>query len=317
MDVWHFILERLDKGMDVRLLYVLESEGSSPGRRGFKMAVAADGTFYGTIGGGIMEHKLVEKAKVLLRQKDQQVLLIRQYHDKVNSNQSGMICSGSQVNAFIPLTFTDKQTIEKIASLEKKNILLSPAGIKTTEDNSTGLQYRSDEDWIYIESAGQQPVLHIFGGGHVSLALSELMRFLGFYIKVYDDRYGLNTMEANSFAHEKHFVDYNEIATQTQMSDTDHVVIMTIGYRTDKLVLKQLLHIPFAYIGLLGSEHKVNTLFDELRKEGIQQMQLNKVHAPIGININSKTTAEIAISIAAEIIKKKNEGLPSGRGIVS
>ena len=63
MNVWIFIHEKLSAALDVMLLYVLESEGSSPGRQGFKMAVAADGTFCGTIGGGIMEHKLVEKAK--------------------------------------------------------------------------------------------------------------------------------------------------------------------------------------------------------------------------------------------------------------
>ena len=63
MQVWEFIKDKLNASIEVMLLYVLGSEGSSPGRQGFKMAVAADGTFNGTIGGGIMEHKLVEKAR--------------------------------------------------------------------------------------------------------------------------------------------------------------------------------------------------------------------------------------------------------------
>ena len=67
MDVWEFIDNKLSANIDVMLLYVLESEGSSPGRKGFKMAVAADGDLYGTIGGGIMEFKLVEKARSLLQ----------------------------------------------------------------------------------------------------------------------------------------------------------------------------------------------------------------------------------------------------------
>nr|MBU9937210.1 XdhC family protein [Ferruginibacter sp.] len=70
MDVWEFIHAKLSATVPVLLLYVLESEGSSPGRKGFKMAVSADGTFCGTIGGGIMEHKLVEKAKDILRKNE-------------------------------------------------------------------------------------------------------------------------------------------------------------------------------------------------------------------------------------------------------
>ena len=81
MDLWRFISDKLNAGIDIELLYVLESEGSSPGRQGFKMAVAADGTFCGTIGGGIMEHKLVEKVKSRLQQNESGVLLMRQHHD--------------------------------------------------------------------------------------------------------------------------------------------------------------------------------------------------------------------------------------------
>ena len=70
------------------LLCVLESERSSPGRQGFKMAVSADGEFFGTIGGGMMEQKFVEKAKHLLAENKTKVLLMRQYHDKQHSTGS-------------------------------------------------------------------------------------------------------------------------------------------------------------------------------------------------------------------------------------
>src|SRR3954463_11531438 len=101
MDVWRFISAKLNEGINIQLMYVLESEGSSPGRRGFKMAVAADGDFEGTIGGGIMEHKLVEKARAMLSERVNSISLVRQYHDKEHAkDQSGMICSGSQLIAF-------------------------------------------------------------------------------------------------------------------------------------------------------------------------------------------------------------------------
>lgn len=308
MNVWEFIHNKVSDVQQVMLLYVLESQGSSPGRQGFKMAVATDGAFCGTIGGGIMEHKLVEKAKAMLQQNEMAVLLMRQHHDKEHaSNQSGMICSGSQLNAFIPLTTTDKSTIEKIIAAEKRSIQLSPNGLQLSDETAAGLQYNTDVDWLYTEAINQQPVIHIIGGGHVGLALSELMNFLGFYIKLYDDRPELNTIAANSFAHEKHIVNYQSIANNLTNVENEYVVIMTIGYRTDKTVLKQLLDKPFFYLGLLGSEHKIKTLFNELKSEGIEEKLLSKIFSPIGLNIASKTTKEIAVSIAAEIIQKKNK----------
>lgn len=314
MKVWHFISAKLNDGINIQLLYVLESEGSSPGRQGFKMAVAADGTFCGTIGGGIMEHKLVEKAKTMLQQNEMDVLLMRQHHDKEHAkDRSGMICSGSQLNVFIPLTSIHKETVEKIISAEGKSIQLSPKGIGLIDGPATGLQYHSNEDWLYSEPMNQQPVIHIIGGGHIGMALSELMSFLGFYIKLYDDRPELNTIEANSFAHERHIVNYENIDHYFNEAANDYVVIMTIGYRTDKMVLKQLISKPFFYLGLLGSEHKIKTLFSELKTEGITQDLLDKVFSPIGLNIDSKTMKEIAVSIAAEIIREKNKDLPTGR----
>ncbi len=314
MSVWEFILDKLSDSQQVMILYVLESEGSSPGRQGFKMAVAADGTFFGTIGGGIMEHKLVEKAKSMLHQNENTVLLMRQHHDKEHANdQSGMICSGNQLNAFIKLNDADKLTIEKIIATEKKCIQLSLKGLQVVDEAATGLQFKTDEDWIYTEAINQQPVIHIIGGGHVGLALSELMNFLGFYIKLYDDRPELNTIAANSFAHEKHIVNYDTIASHFNQIENDYVVIMTIGYRTDKTVLKQLIDKSFFYLGLLGSDHKIKMLTQELEAEGFSSQSLQNIHKPIGINIFSKTTKEIAVSIAAEIIREKNKEFPTGR----
>jgi xanthine dehydrogenase accessory factor len=311
---WKFILDKLLTTQQVMLLYVLDSEGSSPGRQGFKMAVAADGLFYGTIGGGIMEHKLVEKAKSMLLQNENAVLLMRQHHDKEHTNnQSGMICSGSQLNAFIPLTNTDTLTIEKIIVAEKGSIQLSPNGLQIVGEVATGVQYKTDADWLYSEAINQQPVIHIIGGGHVGLALSELMNFLGFYIKLYDDRPALNTIAANSFANEKLIVNYDLIADQFTDVENDYAVIMTIGYRTDKNVLKQLLSKSFFYLGLLGSDYKIKMLLQELEAEGFSSRSLQNIHTPIGIDIFSKTTKEIAVSIAAEIIREKNTDLPTGR----
>ena len=308
METWKFISKKLAAGQVVMLLYVLQSEGSSPGRQGFKMAVAADGEIYGTIGGGIMEHKLVEKAKFMLAQDGRKVVLQQQYHDKEKvKDQSGMICSGSQLNVFIPLSTADEANIDKILSSGKRSIKLSPGGLHTGDETANGLRYTTDADWVYTEPIDRQPVIHIIGGGHVALALSELMNYLGFYIKLYDDRPELNTIAANSFADEKHIINYETIASAFDRAEHDYVVIMTVGYRTDKLVLQQLIGKQFFYLGLLGSRHKIDTLFKELQEEGVGQQLLENVFSPIGLDIGSKTTREIAVSIAAEIIREKNK----------
>lgn len=319
MDVWEFINEKLSANINVVLLYVLDSEGSSPGRKGFKMAVSADGDLCGTIGGGIMEFKFVEKAKSLLQSGVKDISVVKQFHDKTHDkNQSGMICSGSQLIVLIPLNSADgNEAIEQIANAQRNNenktIHISPRGVNITDEPAKGLVYKTEAEWTYTELINQKPVIHIIGGGHVGLALTELMNYLGFYIKLYDDRNGLNTIQQNLFADEKHFIDYSTIGEHVDIGKDDFVVIMTIGYRTDKIVLKQLLNKDFFYMGLLGSEKKNERLFEELRNEGIDEAKLSKIFAPVGVNIFSKTTREIAVSIAAQIIFEKNKNLPTGR----
>jgi xanthine dehydrogenase accessory factor len=319
MDVWKFISNKLSAAQQVMLLYVLSSEGSSPGRSGFKMAVANDGSICGTIGGGIMEHKLVEMAKDMLDKNEAIVVLKRQYHDKEHTtDQSGMICLGNQLNVFIPLTSADEKTIETILLDGPNTIQLSPKGLSiqqsTPADKNLNLQFNSNENWLYSEKINQRPVIHIIGGGHVSLALSELMCFLGFYSKVYDDRPELNTVLNNFFANEKITIPgYEQLGEYITDSKNDYAVIMTMGYRTDKIALQQLLKKEFYYLGMMGSEHKTEILMSELKAEGISEAALKKVFTPIGVNIYSKTTPEIAVSIAAEIIREKNKELPTGR----
>ena len=319
MDVWEFIYNKLSANIRVMLLYVLDSEGSSPGRKGFKMAVTADGDLCGTIGGGIMEFKLVEKAKSILESRNKEISLVKQYHDKTHDkNQSGMICSGSQLNVLIPLIPIEvKDTIKQIIDLQRRNenktIHISPGGIKMTGAKAIGLEYKTDTDWSYTELIDQKPIIHIIGGGHVGLALTELMNYLGFHTRLYDDRSELNTIEQNRFATEKYLVNYDTIGEMINSTENDFVVLMTIGYRTDKIVLKQLLYKDFFYLGLLGSEKKNKKLFEELKEEGLDEVKLNQVHAPVGINIFSKTAKEIAVSIAAQIIQEKNKDLPTGR----
>jgi xanthine dehydrogenase accessory factor len=147
------------------------------------------------------------------------------------------------------------------------------------------------------------------GGGHVGLSVSQLFRQLNFYVIVFDNRDNLNTFESNTFAHQKHVIEYAAIADYIKEGSDSYVAIMTNKYTDDKLVLSKLLQNNYAYIGVLGSKAKLKTMWEVLQKEGFEQEELDKIFAPIGIHIKSETPEEIAVSIAAEIIQVKNNTL--------
>ena len=315
MNVWSFISEKQAASIPVMLLYVLESLGSSPGRQGFAMAVSADGDFKGTIGGGIMEHKFVEMAKVrLMEGTEQESNIYKQVHDKsAASNQSGMICSGEQTIFIYRVKQNDKVSIEKIcytlAANKNAGLQLSEAGIvflPTVPEKNYALA-RTENDFIFVEKIGYKNELHIIGGGHCAFAFSKLMRGMDFYIRLYEQRAGLNTMEQNEYAHEKIVVDhYSTLGNLVKSGPNVYVVIMTFGYRTDDIALRALLGKSFAYIGMLGSKKKVEKMFTEYREANISDELLRQICSPIGIQIKSETAEEIAVSIAAEIIEVKN-----------
>lgn len=313
--VWQFAAKHLQEGQPVALLAVLQSEGSSPGRQGFKMAVAGNGEMAGSIGGGIMEHKLVELARNFLADGGTKPVLKRQIHSKAApQNQSGMICSGEQTVAILPLNSSELPVLENLlTALENKEnglLTLTETGLSFEGGKTQGAPFtftsQNDSVWQYTEKVPRKESVFLVGGGHVALALSQVLRFLNFEIHLFDDRPGLNTFEENQFVTTKTITSYPEIARFIPKSAQTYVVIMTFGYRTDKEVLKELLGKDFGYLGLLGSKAKIEQLFLELAHEGFSAQALQQVYAPIGLPIKSQTPEEIAISIAAQLIQVKN-----------
>ena len=298
------------------LLYVLQSNGSSPGRQGFFMAVNEVGDMQGSIGGGIMEYKFVEMAKEKLKHQSDELILRKQLHDKAaTKDQSGMICSGEQTILIYRVQKKDAVFIQGIIQClqQYKNGLLhlNPAGLFFSADAVAEADYffsmKSDEEWLYKEKLGYRNHLFIVGGGHCSLALSKLMCMMDFYIHVFDDRNNLPTVMENEWAHEKKVVDdYYQLKDLIPPGDRHYVVIMTVGYRTDDIALRALLGKEFKYFGLLGSKTKIEKMFSDYEAEGLDMQQFRQVHAPVGIAIKSQTPEEIAVSIAAEIIEVKN-----------
>jgi len=323
---WEAVHGELQAGEPLMLLLVVESQGSSPGRPGFKMAVTASGRVLGTIGGGLMEKELAYQAAALLARGTGRPRLLKLMHregaaggrtnaGRSAARRSGGICSGWQRVALLPLAGGDSGAIDSLLFALRRNrpgrLLFSPRGMefqpRKRAAGAAAFEFRSSGDWSFREEAGQRPVLAIVGGGHVGLALSRIMAGLDFHVRVLDDRSALETMEANTFAQEKHVVRYRDIDRHVEEGGQSYAVIMTFGHMADQMVLGRLAGKKLRYLGLMGSPAKIARIFANLRRKGVSATDLKKVHAPVGLPIHSHTPEEIAISIAAEIIQIKNQ----------
>jgi len=154
---------------------------------------------------------------------------------------------------------------------------------------------------VFIEPIQQAPRLFIVGAGHVSLELAQAAHRCGFRVHVVDDR--------EKFANTERFPDaevtVEDIPAWLERTDfpTDaFFVVVTRGHRQDLDAVRQLASKPWRYLGLIGSRAKVVRVFDALSAEGTPAEQLERIHAPIGLDIGAVTPAEIAVSIVAELI---------------
>jgi len=315
MPFWDELKSELEHGHAVVLLYVLQSQGSSPGRQGFKMFVGSSGLLCGSIGGGIMEHKLVEYCKSELVHQPFLPFLKKQIHRRdIPRDRSGMICSGEQTIAFYHMGAAQLPLVQAIAAaiaaktygsltLNNQGVFFEP-GTSTFQKYSFSIE--KNKTWSLTENLALSPQLYIVGAGHVSLALCRMAAQLDFTVQVLDDRPDLNTAPPPELARHTRVSDYSEIAAYIPEGPDSYVVLLSFGYRTDKLILQQLLGRQYRYLGMMGSAEKVKTLFAELETEGFDREQLQRVHAPIGLPIHSQTPAEIAVSILAELVREKN-----------
>lgn len=294
--VWKLAADAARAGEPAALLIVTESTGSSPGRRGFKMAVTRD-RIEGSIGGGVMEVGIVDSTLARLAEIEVPET-VEFVHRQDSPYASGMICSGSQTVLVCPVRPADLAALSVIAGT-----LRNGGEIRFTVGDR-GLSAGAP---IYSETLGIRPTLFVIGGGHCALALSEIMSRLGFRIRLFDDRSDVNTLEKNRFADEKTVVgSYGDIAGFVP-SGTDHyVVVMTIGYRFDEIVIRRLFEHDYAYFGVLGSRAKMSKLLRSLADDGFDRGKLARIRTPVGLPINSRTPEEIAVSIAAEIIAVRN-----------
>lgn len=164
-----------------------------------------------------------------------------------------------------------------------------------------------DETDFFVEIYVKNPRLIILGGGHVSQPVAKIGKMLGFHVTVMDDREDFVTKERFPDADRLVCGAFEEISEKIPAYENSYYVIVTRGHLGDSASARQILKRPYAYLGMIGSRNKVRLTREKLLGEGISEAQLNTIHAPIGLPIGGQMPAEIAVSIAAEIVQEKNK----------
>jgi xanthine dehydrogenase accessory factor len=154
---------------------------------------------------------------------------------------------------------------------------------------------------IFVEPILPQPVVYLFGGGHVSMAMAKAASSAGFAVGVVDDR--------ATFANAQRFPTAQEVLTsyehafeKIQPNASTYLVIVTRGHKEDMRVLAWAVRTQARYIGMIGSKRKVLSVYKALEKEGYGPDEFERVYAPMGLEIGALSPEEIAISIVAELI---------------
>ena len=164
---------------------------------------------------------------------------------------------------------------------------------------------------IFVEPILPQPVVYLFGGGHISTAVAKAAQAAGFDVGVVDDREAFANAQRFPMAQEI-FTSYDEAFEKLKPNGSSYLVIVTRGHKEDMRVLAWAVRTAARYVGMIGSKRKVLSVYKALEEEGYSARDFERVHAPVGLDIGALSPEEIAISIAAELIavRRNAKNLP-------
>ncbi len=162
---------------------------------------------------------------------------------------------------------------------------------------------------IFFEVIPSPPKLLVVGAGHIAVPLVRMAKILDYYVVVIEDRILFANRERFPDADEILVGDMAETIKGIKITPTTYIVLITRGHKYDEPCLREVIHGPAKYIGMIGSRRRIKACFQRFRdEENIAEEDLQRVHAPIGLAINTETPDEIALSILGEIIKVRRGG---------
>lgn len=303
------LIQVLNQG-DVVVATVTRVKGSVPREMGAKMIICADGRTFETIGGGAGEFKVIQQAREVLKTGKKQLVEIDLSGASERETQG--VCGG------LMQVLLERWSGKKAIALTEKilqNLEIGKSVILVTYFDKT-FPYLLPEnhpisisDQTFIETLKPSPTLFIIGAGHIGEKLSKIADFIGFKIIIQDSR--------TELTHPERFPPQAQIFNQSvsnvleQLTSHDHLYIALVsrGYIYDIEALRVILNwdLSYQYIGMIGSQKRINWVYQDLQESGISSHQLEKIHAPIGLEIGALTPEEIAVSIGAELIRVYRE----------
>ncbi|RJR34864.1 MAG: XdhC/CoxI family protein [Deltaproteobacteria bacterium] len=342
MDIFDNIARLLAGGESLALATIVSRSGSAPRAVGSRMAIRPGGDGIGTIGGGILEARVQEAAREVFGH-GQSVL--KEYRLTArDAGRMGMVCGGmvqilvqfldaagtgnlelyreiaassgtgkpSVLITQIPSDFDVPgpilQTLIKgggtiIGDLDQEAVAITARAAATRPElvSHQGKQY-------LVETLAPAGTVYIFGAGHIARQLAPLTKRVGFCTVVLDDRLEFASRERFSDADEVIALDSFQAALERLEINADsYLVLITRGHAHDQTVLRQALMTEAGYIGMIGSRRKREAIYAALAQEGFSRMDFDRVFSPIGFAIGAETPEEIAVSIAAELIRIRAE----------
>ena len=315
---WERVGGHLERGERVFVACVAEHTRGSPGTAGAKLLVAEGGGLFGTVGGGMMEHRLVEQARTLLREGGAQPEKHTLVHsDTAEGERSGLVCEGSQTNVFCVLAGDrDRATVAAIAAAVSEDraawMVIDGAGLRLTEREPdfprppfalTG----EGERWRYEEDLLNRRRLAVIGGGHCAVALAEVTARLGYRAQIFDTRTEVVTHDrAAALGTVTHVADYAAAGPLIAYPRADRRG-GDDGRLPDRRARAARNGGPAVCLRRPdGWQAQDRPDLRPVAGGRVPQEALDQVHAPVGLDIGSDTPEEIAVSVAAQILRERN-----------
>ena len=207
------------------------------------------------------------------------------------------------------LVFEDGQTVGTIGggSGEHAAVQQAMALIGKDETRLVELEHGFGVMTVLIETFAEPPLIVLCGGGNVSRCLMQYAKLAGFRLWLLDPRPQEAIAEAVSLA-DRYFPveDYETALAEMEIPADAFYVSASFSHATDESALRGILKKTYRYVGMLGSQKKIEVLFGNLRKAGIPEERLAQIHTPIGLDVGGQTPEELAVGILAEILMVKN-----------
>ena len=298
------LLYEMEKGHDTVLVTIVRESGSTPRGVGAQMLVNCDGPQAGTVGGGNVENLSILRARELIEKKCGD---LHEYKLHRNDTEDiGMVCGGDVTALFTFIPAGDEawralasEVLARMAKYQAGYLALPLSGARgwLTDELPGG------DVFALPVATGERALL--FGAGHCALALAPVLRSVGFRVTVFDDRAELVTAERFPDAEELICGDFGQLDRYLTVLPGDYIVVMTNGHTHDFTVQEQVLRHENAYVGVIGSRAKTASVNERLRQAGVDEAAIATIHTPVGVAIKAVTPAEIAVSIAGEMIYER------------